>query len=146
MKKIEEIKLEESKRQKIKILYGNRHKIVNNPQQSFSDATRKNSHEWTAFIEVDHDRLKPEDLITSVTFTLHPTFRKRIRKVSSPPFQITTQGWGIFELQIKVKWKEVVSPAPTVLGHMLSFVEGSTLNSPGVYLHETTANSLNKTK
>ena len=120
-KKMEELKIEDAKRLKIKILYGNKHRLVPNPAKSRSDSAETNKHEWIAFVTINHEGLKAEDLIESVTFELHETFRNPIRKVSKPPFQLKTKGWGTFEIPITIKWKKAVSPAPTTLSHYLSF-------------------------
>eukprot|EP00345_Euplotes_harpa_P004016 CAMPEP_0168330174 /NCGR_PEP_ID=MMETSP0213-20121227/7557_1 /TAXON_ID=151035 /ORGANISM="Euplotes harpa, Strain FSP1.4" /LENGTH=82 /DNA_ID=CAMNT_0008333661 /DNA_START=262 /DNA_END=510 /DNA_ORIENTATION=+ len=82
---MEELKVEQKKRPKIKITYGNRHKLI----KDVKDDT-KNKHEWTAFVSIEHPELKDADLIESVKFTLHETFRNPERIVKKTPFELKT--------------------------------------------------------
>lgn len=85
---MEELKLEESKKLKITIKYGNKHELVADPKASGSDKTQKNKHKWTAFVSIDHPKVKSKDMIESVKFELHETFRNPIREVKKAPFEV----------------------------------------------------------
>ena len=89
LKKMEELKVENEKKLKITIRYGNKHKLVENPQNSNSDKKLTNKHEWTAFVDVEHEKVKAKDIIESVTFQLHPTFRNPERVVDKAPFKVS---------------------------------------------------------
>lgn len=76
--------------------------------------------DWTVFIKGPPEILKN---VSCVEYTLHPSFPKPIRKVCSLgdkdyPFGLSSNGWGVFEISIKVVFKNGdVRP----LKHMLSF-------------------------
>ena len=59
---------------------------------------------WRAWIEGPDQDL---DQIDHVVYILHPTFRNPVRVVKdrSSKFQLKTAGWGIFELQAQVVYK-----------------------------------------
>ena len=60
-------------------------------------------------------------MIEKVEFELHETFRNPYRERVRPPFEISTNGWGTFEIPIKIVWKKKLNLPPTYLEHMLSF-------------------------
>jgi YEATS domain-containing protein 4 len=41
-----------------------------------------------------------------VAFQLHASFAQPIRELTQPPFEVTERGWGEFEAQIKIVWKD----------------------------------------
>jgi YEATS domain-containing protein 4 len=56
-----------------------------------------------------------EDLskwIEKVVFTLHETFKDRIRVIKKPPYEITEYGWGEFPIPIKIFFKGKNPPKP----------------------------------
>jgi hypothetical protein len=68
-----------------------------------------------------------------VEYTLHPTFPNPVQRVdrgSDPrfPFGFTATGWGIFEVRIKIVFKNTQVRYMT---HMLQFVPPSTQNTCG---------------
>eukprot|EP00300_Choanocystis_sp_HF-7_P000287 c10242_g1_i1.p3 GENE.c10242_g1_i1~~c10242_g1_i1.p3 ORF type:complete len:223 (+),score=58.30 c10242_g1_i1:90-758(+) len=74
------------------------------------------THQWTAYvrgIEVDMS-----NYVRAVAFVLHPSFDNPTRTVASPPFEIACEGWGEFELQIFIHFRD---PAikPVELRHNL---------------------------
>jgi transcription initiation factor IIF auxiliary subunit len=90
---------------------------------SFSNTSRylcDGRWEWTVFIQA-----LPEVLteIKHVEYKLHPTFPNPVQKVDSLgdqryPFGLTRTGWGVFEISIRVVFKNRrVHP----LKHMLTF-------------------------
>ena len=80
-----------------------------------------NTHKWTAFVTVEHDKVKDSDLIESVKFWLHDTFRYSERILTQAPFQIRMKGWSPFYLPIEIKWKKHLEMTPTNLEYHLWF-------------------------
>jgi transcription initiation factor IIF auxiliary subunit len=37
-----------------------------------------------------------------VSFTLHSSFAKPVREIETPPFEVREEGWGEFDVNIKV--------------------------------------------
>jgi len=77
--------------------------------------------DWTVFIKTSPQVLRD---IRCVEYTLHSTFPNPIRKVCSIgderyPFGHSTSGWGIFEIPIKVTFK---NGEVRFLKHVLTFV------------------------
>lgn len=63
------------------------------------------THEWTLFLRGPNN----EDLsgvISKVVFQLHASFAQPMREIETPPFTVTEKGWGEFEAQIKIFWKD----------------------------------------
>jgi transcription initiation factor IIF auxiliary subunit len=65
----------------------------------------ENLWDWTIFIETDSMTLSS---IQCVKYTLHPTFPEPVRTVCSPSnnFGLSTQGWGTFEIKVRVLFKD----------------------------------------
>ena len=64
-----------------------------------------NTHKWTLYLRGANN----EDLsscVAKVVFQLHPSFAQPVRELSVPPFEVTEQGWGEFEAQIRIVWKD----------------------------------------
>ena len=75
-----------------------------------------NTHQWTLYIRGPND----EDLsgvISKVVFQLHASFAQPMREIMAPPFEVTERGWGEFEAQIRIIWKESTEKATLVRGH-----------------------------
>lgn len=75
------------------------------------------SHKWVCYVR----GLQNEDLsyiIEKVVFTLHPSFPDNVREVYSYPFQIEEVGWGEFEIQVKIFFKEEYAK-PLEVFHLL---------------------------
>jgi YEATS family len=49
-----------------------------------------------------------------VSFTLHSSFAVPLRELTTPPFEVHEQGWGEFDVQIKV----CTSPREPLLHHL----------------------------
>jgi hypothetical protein len=45
-------------------------------------------------------------VIAKVVFQLHASFAQPIQEFSQPPFEVTERGWGKFEAQIRIIWKD----------------------------------------
>ena len=71
------------------------------------------THQWTLFLRGPNN----EDLsgvVSKVVFQLHASFAQPMREILTPPFEVTERGWGEFEAQIKIFWKEP-SEKPTLV-------------------------------
>jgi YEATS domain-containing protein 4 len=69
------------------------------------EADEFQTHQWTLFLRGPNN----EDLslvISKVVFQLHASFAEPTREQTSPPFELTEKGWGEFEAQIRVYWKD----------------------------------------
>lgn len=72
-----------------------------NKKAMVSDST----HEWTLYLRGPNN----EDLsqcIEKAVFQLHPSFSQPVRELTAAPFEVTERGWGEFEAQIKISWKD----------------------------------------
>ena len=71
------------------------------------------THQWTLYVRGPNS----EDLsgvISKVVFQLHASFAQPIREILSPPFEVTERGWGEFEAQIRIIWKDPSEKATLV--------------------------------
>lgn len=76
------------------------------------------THEWTLYVRGPNS----EDLssvISKVVFQLHPSFQQPVRELTTPPFEVTERGWGEFDSQIKIIWKDPTEK-PIVVSLQLS--------------------------
>ena len=63
------------------------------------------THEWTLYVRGPSG----EDLsvvLDKVIFQLHPSFAQPTRELTEPPYEVTERGWGEFEAQIRLVWKD----------------------------------------
>ena len=73
------------------------------------------THQWTLYLRGPNN----EDLsqcIQKVVFQLHASFQQPMREFTEPPFEVTEKGWGEFEAQIRIHWKDP-SENPTTVAH-----------------------------
>jgi YEATS domain-containing protein 4 len=81
------------------------------------------THTWTLHLRgANHEDLSV--VISKVVFQLHASFAQPIRELTSPPFEVTEGGWGEFEAQIRIIWKDPTEK-PTVVScnhHQLFYV------------------------
>lgn len=76
-------------------------------------ADEYHTHRWTLYLRGAND----EDLsgcISKVVFQLHPSFTQPIRELTEPPFEVTERGWGEFEAQVRIVWKDPQEKATVV--------------------------------
>lgn len=85
-----------------------------------------NKHEWTLFIKIDNENI--ESFIENVVITLHPTFYPSSITLDKAPFEIKRQGWGIFDIPIKINWKSWTGLECSELVHNLSFLQDGNEN------------------
>lgn len=68
--------------------------------------------------------------IKKVVFVLHPTFANNVREVDQPPFEIQEQGWGEFEITVRIHFVDP-SEKPVELVHVLKlFADDKTGQTP----------------
>lgn len=63
------------------------------------------SHQWILYLRGPNN----EDIsrcIEKVVFQLHASFAQPVREYTHPPFEVTEKGWGEFEAQIRIHWKD----------------------------------------
>ena len=71
------------------------------------------THQWTLYVRGPNN----EDLsgvISKVVFQLHASFAQPVRELESPPFEVTERGWGEFEAQMRIIWKDTTEKATLV--------------------------------
>eukprot|EP01139_Manchomonas_bermudensis_P025287 Amastigsp_a844851_9.p1 type:complete len:220 gc:universal Amastigsp_a844851_9:791-132(-) len=66
-------------------------------------APNQATHKWTAYVKGLETEL---NCVRKVVFVLHPSFENPTRTVTSAPFEIFCEGWGEFEMQIFVHFKD----------------------------------------
>ncbi|GKY97529.1 hypothetical protein MPSEU_000711100 [Mayamaea pseudoterrestris] len=83
------------------------------------------THRWTLYLRGPNN----EDLsqvISKVVFQLHPSFAEPTREQTAPPYEVTETGWGEFEAQIKVHWKDP-SENPVMFSHAIKLYPPGTV-------------------
>ena len=126
---MQKIKAEEAKMMKIKLSYGNTCRPTYPGVKELTKEQEKHAYTWSAFVETGLGRAESEKLIKSITFKLHPTFKNPIRTVSKFPFQITTNGWGMFDLPITINWQPELNVLPLKLNFCISFEDEGVTHS-----------------
>jgi YEATS domain-containing protein 4 len=89
-------------------------------------ADEYHTHKWCLYLRGPND----EDLslcIQKVVFQLHPSFAQPVRELTEPPFEVTERGWGEFEAQIRIVWKDPAEKA-TVVSTIANDVESWNMN------------------
>ncbi|KAG7351288.1 YEATS family protein [Nitzschia inconspicua] len=80
-------------------------------------ADENQTHEWTLFLRgPNHEDLGPA--ISKVIFQLHPSFAQPTRELTTPPYKVTERGWGEFEAQIHIHWKDATEKT-TIVNHTI---------------------------
>lgn len=79
--------------------------------------------EWTIYVMAEDNVLKQ---IECVTYTLHPTFANRVRRVCESEdvdkiFSLTASGWGTFTVEVLIAYKDGTKQRKS---HQLAFVDG----------------------
>lgn len=69
------------------------------------DETTGHTHKWKVYLR----GARGEDIsvyISRVLFKLHPTYDPPVRLVKTPPFEVEETGWGEFDIDIKVFFRD----------------------------------------
>jgi YEATS domain-containing protein 4 len=90
--------------------------VVGNLAKALEDKSSVNTHRWTCYLRPLTD--SSFDSIDRAIFKLHESFNNPSRVFSQPPFELDENGWGEFEIQIKLLFKNSTYK-PLVLRHML---------------------------
>lgn len=145
LQRLKQLKIEDEKKLKVTIRYGNHHSLIRNPAKSLN-SDNYNRHKWTAYVKIIDDELNDEDLIDSVIFELDESFENPIRKRSEPPFELTMKGWGSFSIPITINWKKSLKLEPTFLNHALIFENGGDSNHYHIRVNKDNIEKFNKRK
>jgi len=105
---------------------GNEHTLLSeaDAKESVSLPGTKNVHKWKMFVrgpDVD-------SIVEKVEFELHPTFDPPKVEVSSSPFELEREGWGIFVVGVKVHYKPGLNKPASEFQHQLNFAASLTSN------------------
>lgn len=78
------------------------------------------THEWTLFLRGpnQHEDHLNGLVISKVVFQLHPSFAQPTRELTEPPYEVTERGWGEFEAQIRIHWKDPTEQT-TIVSHTI---------------------------
>jgi len=113
---------------------GNRYRKLEQSEftSSTSSPTGFCEHEWTMYVQLPSSTTttttpttgsseKIEDLLEKVVFILHPTFDPNTFEVTSPSFELTKKGWGVFPVECILHFKAEHKREPFKLFHQLVF-------------------------
>lgn len=92
-----------------------------------------NIHLWGLYLSKN-----AEEIVETVVWTLHPTFRDPIVSCNKFPFLIKRRGWGVFKVKVNIKFNAKAAEKlgfPNIeTSHYLDFSvcseEASTTNVP----------------
>ncbi|CAD8075822.1 unnamed protein product [Paramecium sonneborni] len=107
---------------KVSVVYGNYYQRINTQD--------KNMNQWDLIVKMEYNKssdqiaLKNFDLnnmIESVTYYLHETFKPNVVTVQKAPFQLKRLGWGVFNIPILIKFKKEYNIPNLEVDHYLSF-------------------------
>ena len=76
------------------------------------------SHKWSCFLRGPDD-YDVSTFIKQVVFSLHPSFNNSIRSFKSPPYEIHEEGWGEFDIGIKLHFWPDSQLRPVEFVHQL---------------------------
>ena len=85
-----------------------------------------NDSKWDLFFSIDNDKTLTEKFITSVTYTLHPTYNPSTITVSEPPFLIEKTSWGAFVVYCEIL---LTNGKAHKIAHLLNFAKGGKIFS-----------------
>mmetsp|Transcript_277 Transcript_277/g.509 ORF Transcript_277/g.509 Transcript_277/m.509 type:complete len:256 (-) Transcript_277:233-1000(-) len=105
----------------IKLAVGNQYELMKTPRTS-SRGLKENKNRWNCFVRAidphTHEDISKKHL-NKVFFGLHPTFRPHKIWREKAPFEVKRIGWGTFDIDIKVYFKD--QKKPVRLSHELIF-------------------------
>ena len=93
-------------------------------------AEETKSHEWTVYVRALPPDEDPSAYIKRVVFQLHPTLNPPTRVLDSPPFEVTEQGWGEFEIHVQIFFHSNATDKPLELSHMLKLYPDGDSSAP----------------
>lgn len=81
-------------------------------------ADEYNTHQWTLYLRgPNNEDLSP--VLSKVVFQLHASFAQPVREIIQPPYEVTERGWGEFEAQIRLIWKDPSEKPTMVRAHFM---------------------------
>jgi len=110
--------MEEEKHKIIKKL------IVGNDCESAGNGRDKNWKKWTLYLDFEGRNGESASYIEKVVVKLHPTFSPPVLEFKKPPFEVSRVGWGVFEINLTVHFKESTKKQPMDITWYLSFRDG----------------------
>jgi transcription initiation factor IIF auxiliary subunit len=103
---------------RLPIVFGTISQTIQKDKNTAPPADSRATHRWTCFVRSpDGSCLSP--FLKSVVFVLHNSFTNHRRVVTQPPYCVTEVGWGEFEIQIELHYKDEAEEQPTHLNHFL---------------------------
>ena len=103
------------------------------------------THEWTLFLRGPNqadDHLN-NLVISKVVFQLHPSFAQPTRELTEPPYEVTERGWGEFEAQIRIHWKDP-SEQTTIVNHTIKLYPQGMPPTPSASKNDLVQQSMEK--
>lgn len=89
----------------VPVVYGSVAFSLSNKKAAAAASDEINTHQWTLYLRGPNDEdLSP--VIERVVFQLHASFARPLREVTTPPYEVTERGWGEFEAQIRITWRD----------------------------------------
>lgn len=76
------------------------------------------THDWKVYVR-SPDNTDMSYCISKVSFTLHQSFAVANREHTNPPYEVHEQGWGEFDVQIKIEFSADAMESPIKLQHHL---------------------------
>ena len=76
------------------------------------------SHKWSCYVRGPDD-YDISTFIKQVVFSLHPSFNNSVRTFKSPPYEIHEEGWGEFDIAIKLHFWPDSQLRPVEFVHQL---------------------------
>jgi len=86
------------------------------------------THQWTLHVRGPDGSEDLSQVVSKVVFQLHASFAQPTRELTDPPYEVTERGWGEFEAQIRIVWKDPTEKSTVVRAELL--VRASEFPSP----------------
>jgi hypothetical protein len=108
---------------KVRFIYGNTYRKVENAPVSRTNPDLKCDHGYTLFVKVFN---KPSiHYISKVKYVLHPTYKVTDFEIKTEPFELSRRAWGYFDVPITItlnkNYKTVDDKKTIEINHLLSF-------------------------
>ncbi|KAI0987322.1 hypothetical protein GJ496_005622 [Pomphorhynchus laevis] len=101
----------------IPILYGNH--VVHCPEDDSMPIGH--THRWSLFFRstVSKDCEILDYFVESITFRLHNSYSNPVRTLTCSPYEIHETGWGEFDIEITIKFKDLLPDRELTLNYYL---------------------------
>ena len=97
----------------IRIKFGNHYEEL----KQFPE--RKNTHKWKFFVETL--KFPTDKIVKKLYIKLHESFKIPMVTVDHAPFTLSRVGWGYFDLECTIHFKDWVQQKPLTIVHELNF-------------------------